>query len=146
MKSSQWLRAASVLSLLFAAGHTLGAINSWSPIGESDVLQRMRSFHFETMSVTRSYLNLYLGFGFIIGIYLLLQAVLLWQLASYSQHQPARVRPLVASFFIASLALCALTWEFIFPVPVMFSVAITIALGMTLRAAGREAATHAAGT
>ena len=31
------LRIASVISLLFAAGHTLGGLKKWSPMGDNEV-------------------------------------------------------------------------------------------------------------
>ena len=35
------LRVASGLTLLFAAGHAMGAIDSWSPPGDTDVLRSL---------------------------------------------------------------------------------------------------------
>ncbi len=49
------LRIASVLSLLIAAGHTLGGRSSWSPVGENDTLRAMRSFHMDVFGVSRTY-------------------------------------------------------------------------------------------
>ncbi len=71
------LRVAAVISLLFAAGHTLGGVKSRSPIGETDVLAAMRTFRFEVAGVDRSYLEFYRGFGFLLGVYLLVQTILL---------------------------------------------------------------------
>lgn len=46
MKAPGWLRASSLLSLVFALGHTLGASQSWSPVGGTDVLRAIATFHF----------------------------------------------------------------------------------------------------
>jgi hypothetical protein len=40
-----------------------------------------REFRFDAMGTSRSYLEFYLGFGYVISVLQLAQAVLLWQLA-----------------------------------------------------------------
>ena len=133
------LRLGAIISLFFAMGHTLGGLkSSWSPIGENDVLAAMRTFHFDFAGVSRTYLELYRGFGFLLTVYLLLQAVLLWQLASIARTDRRLARPMVWSFFLASIAIGVLTWVFIFPTPVYFDAALTACLGWALIAVVRE--------
>ena len=36
-----FLRIASIISLLFATGHTLGGLKKWSPMGDNEVLRAM---------------------------------------------------------------------------------------------------------
>jgi hypothetical protein len=67
MTTAILLRITSVISFLLAAGHTLGGWSSWSPVGDTDVLTSMRTFQFQTVGVTRSYLDFYRGFGFLSG-------------------------------------------------------------------------------
>lgn len=50
----------------------------------------------------------------------------------------ARLRPIVASFFVAFLVNAVLGWRFFFAVPVVMAVAIAICLGLTLVVAGRS--------
>jgi hypothetical protein len=128
MTTAGCLRIASVLSFLFAAGHTLGGRKSWSPLGETETLTAMRSFRFDAMGVNRSYLDFYLGFGYTISVFLLLQTVVLWQLAGLATTEPLKVRPLVAAFAVASAACGLLAWRFIFPLPTIFSVVLTATL------------------
>lgn len=127
-----FLRAASILTLLFAVGHLLGGKDSWSPVGETDVLRAMRSFRFAAGGADRTYLDFYLGFGFILGVYLLLQAVVLWQLASIAKTDPLRVRPMIVSVLVALIASAFLSWIFIFPVPAIFFAVIAACLGLAL--------------
>ena len=139
MNSTLFLRIASIVSLLFAAGHTMGGTQSWSPPGETEVLRAMRSFRFDAEGVSRSYYDFYLGFGFTISVYMLLQAVLLWQLATIARSEPLRVRPLIASFFLASLASAFVSWKFIFAIPVVFSALVAACLGPALLTSRRGA-------
>jgi hypothetical protein len=122
------LRVGSVVSLLFAIGHSLGGLKKWSPIGENEVLKTMETFRFDTMGASRSYLDFYLGFGWSLTIAMLLQSVLLWQLASQARSDAARVRPMIAAFAVAALASGIIAWHFIFAVPALFSAALLIVL------------------
>lgn len=123
------LRISSVISLFFAVGHTLGGVQqSWSPNGESAVLASMRTFRFDVMGVSRSYLEFYRGFGFLLAIYLVLQAVLLWQLGALARADRALARPLIRSFFVASLPIGVVSWAFLFPIPVYVDAALTVCL------------------
>jgi hypothetical protein len=135
MNASLLLRLASGISLLFAAGHTLGGLtSSWSPIGETDVFAAMRRFRFDVAGANRSYLEFYRGFGFVLSVYLVMQAVLLWQLASVAKADRIQAQPLIWTFFIGSIATGVLTWQFLFPVPVYFAAVVTAFLGLALSA------------
>jgi hypothetical protein len=131
MKPALLLRITSILSLLFAVLHTLGGADSWSPVGETDVLRAMRSYHFDAGGVSRTYLDFYLGLGFSVGVYLLLQAVVLWQLATLTKVESVRIRPIIASFFVASVVCAFLSWKFIFAAPAIFSAVIAALLAVT---------------
>src|SRR5262245_31548529 len=137
MKPSHFLRLASVIALLFAAGHTMGARASWSPQGETDVLQAMKTSRFETMGLVRTYWDFYFGFGLFISVFLLLQAVALWQLASIAVDSSLRVRGLILTFLLANAASAVIAWKFIFAIPVFFSIAIAACLGLALFTAPR---------
>ena len=132
MKTTVLLRVASVVSLLFAAGHSLGGRKEWSPIGETEVLRAMRTYQFDVFGVSRTYLDFYRGFGFSLTVSLLLQAALLWQLASLARTEPRRVSPMIASFVLASLAGTVLSWRFILPQPAAFSAFLTAWLATAL--------------
>jgi hypothetical protein len=102
------------------------------------VLRAMRSFHFDTAGVSRTYLDFYLGFGFITGIYLFLQAVAFWQLASIAKTDARRIRPLIGSFLLANAVSACLSWKFIFFVPVVSFTIIAACLGLAFYASGRS--------
>ncbi|HWW87325.1 MAG TPA: hypothetical protein VNZ26_27190 [Vicinamibacterales bacterium] len=136
MTATLMLRLASVISMLFAAGHTLGGQQSWSPIGESEVLTAMRTFRFETMGVSRTYLDFYRGFGFTLSVFMVMQAILLWQVGTLAKTDRIHARPLIVTFLLASIATGVLAWKFIFPLPVYLGATVTACLGLAL-VAGR---------
>jgi hypothetical protein len=133
LNASLLLRIASAVSLLFAAGHTLGGLRkSWSPIGETPVLTAMRDFRFDVYGVNRSYLEFFLGFGFLLTVCQLLQTVLMWQLAGVAKADRHQAQPFIWTFFIASILSGVLAWRFLFPIPVYFGAVLTVCLGLAL--------------
>jgi hypothetical protein len=122
------LRIASVVSLLFAIGHTLGGRKKWSPMGQNDVLASMTTVHFDTMGANRSYLDFFLGFGWCLSISLFLQAGVLWQMATLAEPDAARMRPMIALFAVATLATGVIARRFIFAIPALFCAALVLLL------------------
>jgi hypothetical protein len=135
MTTKRLLRIASVISLLFTAGHSLGGLQKWSPMGDNDVLKVMNATRFDTMGANRSYLDFFMGFGWSISVAMLLQTVLLWQLGTLAHPDPSRVRPMIAAFALATLTSGVIAWRFIFPVPALFSAALVIVLVAAYRVA-----------
>jgi hypothetical protein len=134
MTQTFWLRTASVVAILFALGHMAGALDTWSPPGETPVLQSMRSFEFVAMGSRRTYADFYVGFGIYIGVLLLALGVVLWQLAVLARKEPALARPLVITLGVASLAGVVVCWRYIFIVPALFAAALAASIGAALLA------------
>ena len=128
MNATVLLRVAATISLLFTAGHSTGGLQKWSPMGENAVLKAMTDVRFDTMGANRSYLDLFMGFGWSVSAAMLLQSVLLWQLATLARKDAASVRPMIAAFALAQLASGIITWCFIFPLPALFSAVLLVVL------------------
>jgi len=126
--TTNWLRISSFIALLFAAGHSLGGLKLWSPMGENPVLKAMRETRFDTMGVNRSYLDFYMGFGYALSVSEAMLAVLLWQLAKVARTNALSVRPMIAVIALATLAGAVIAWRFIFPMPAYFSLVLLASL------------------
>jgi hypothetical protein len=122
------LRIAAVVSLLFAAGHTLGGLKKWSPMGDNEVLNAMTNTRFDIMGTSRSYLDFYLAFGWSLSIWLVLQSALLWQMASLARSNANQIRPMIAAFGLATLANGIITWQLILPLPAILSAVLVTVL------------------
>src|SRR5947209_20506503 len=83
MKASLFYRIAAVLLLLFAAGHTLGFRESDPTWGVDTLLGSMRSIHFEVQGFNRTYWDLFVAAGFLVGVCYLFAAALAWQLGVF---------------------------------------------------------------
>jgi hypothetical protein len=124
------LRIAAVISLIFTAGHTMGGLKRWSPMGDNPVLKSMMDVRFDAMGVNRSYFDFFMGFGWSISVFMLMQTILLWQLASLATTEASRLRPIIAVMALATLASGVIAWRFIFPVPALFSLVLALVLGL----------------
>lgn len=145
MSTTVWLRICAVISLLFAAGHSLGGRKNWSPVADNPVIQSMRTVHFDVMGVSRSYLDFYMGFGYSLAVSMFLQAVLLWILSNLAQTHASIARPMIAAFAIATALGGLIAWKYIFPVPALFSLVLCAGLIMAFISAHGSAAASAVG-
>jgi hypothetical protein len=147
MKAFHFLRIAAVLTLLYCAGHTSGM--PWTPYTSPEatsVLESMKSHSFEEQGFKGTYWDLYFGFGLIISVYLLLQAVVLWQVAALAKTDAVRVRPIAVSFLIAFVVNAALSWKYFFVVPVVLAGLTAICLAIAIVLAGRTQAAQRSGS
>jgi len=128
MNTTFWLRVSAFISLLFTAGHFMGGLKNWSPMGDNPVLQSMRTVRFHVMGAERSYLDFFMGFGHSLTVSLLLQSVLLWILGDVARTNPSPVRPMIAAFLVAVAVTGVIAWRFILPLPAYFSLLLCATL------------------
>src|SRR6267154_6837145 len=128
MKASLFYRIASVLLVLFAAGHTFGFRQNNPEWGADAVLGLMRSIRFDAQGFTRTYWDFFSAFGLFFSVFLLFAAVLAWQLAGLPAETLARMRRTAWALAICFAAVTALSWRYAFTTPVVFSTMITVCL------------------
>ena len=128
MKASIFYRVAAVLLLLFAAGHTLGFRQSDPKWGVDALLGSMRSIHFDVQGFNRTYWDLFVAAGLSVGVLYLFAAILAWQLGSLPAETLARMRGIAWAFALCFAAITVVSWTYLFIVPIVFSVVITVCL------------------
>jgi hypothetical protein len=128
MKASIFYRIAAVLLLLFAVAHTLGFRQSDPSWGIDALVGSMRSIHFDVQGFHRTYWDFFLGAGFSIAVLYLFAAILAWQLGSLPTETLARMRGITWSFAVCFAALSVVSWMYLFVLPVVCSIAITLCL------------------
>ncbi len=126
MKASMFYRIAAVLLLLFAAGHTSGF--PWSDPQWGVDLGSMRSTHFDILGSSRTYWDFYVGFGLSVTVLLLLAVVLAWQLGGLPAATLALMRGTAWAFALCFAAITVVSWRYLFVIPVVFSIVITLCL------------------
>jgi hypothetical protein len=128
MKASIFYRAAAVLLLLFAIGHTLGFRESDPQWGVDALLGSMRSIHFEVQGFDRTYWDLFEAAGFSVGVFYLFAAILAWQLGSLPVETLPLLRGTAWAFALCFAAITVVSWRYLFILPIVFSIVITVCL------------------
>src|SRR5436309_12169870 len=128
MKASTLYRIAAVLLLLFAIGHTLGFRESDPKWGVDALLGSIRSIHFDVQGFSRTYWDLFVAAGFSVGVLYLFAAVLAWQLGGLPAETLASMRVSVWAFTLSFAAITIVSCRFLFILPIVFSILITVCL------------------
>jgi hypothetical protein len=128
LRATTLYRIAAVLLLLFAVGHTLGFRQSDPQWGVDRLLDSMRSIHFNVQGFSRTYWDLFVAAGFSVGVFYLFAAILAWQLSRLPTETLAVMRGTAWTFALCFAAISVLSWRYLFIVPIVFSMLITVCL------------------
>jgi hypothetical protein len=128
MKASLFYRIAAILLLLLAVGHTLGFRQSDPAWGVDTLLASMRSIHFDVQGFSRSYWDLFVAAGFSVGVFYLFTAVLAWQFGGLPSATLVQLRVTKWAFALCFAAILVVCWRYLFILPIVFSIAITLCL------------------
>src|SRR5579864_7866946 len=105
MNATLLYRIASVLLIVFAAGHTVGFLTFKAPTPEAvAVRDAMKNVHFQLGSASFSYEGFYVGFGLFVTAYMLFSAFLAWHLGVLAARSPLAIGALSWSFFTLQAA------------------------------------------
>ena len=121
MSASVLYRIASVLLLLFAAGHTLGFRRVDPRWGVAAPIESLRSTHFQVQGMSRTYWGFYVGFGLFVSVLLVFAAVLAWQLGAVPKEVLVAMAVVRWGFAVCLVAVTYLSWQYFFIAPVIFS-------------------------
>ena len=124
------LRAAAVIAFLQWVAHTTLFLRAKPRHGAEEVavIDAMKSHYFAFGGASRSYWDLYFGYGLIAAVVVLVEAILFWQLGT----APDAARPLVRSVAVLFLAFNAahalLAARYFFVTPTVPDVLIALCL------------------
>ena len=127
MSAALLYRVASVLLLLYAAGHQLG-FRRVDPRWNADATVTAMKETFQVQGQTRSYWDFFSGFGFFCTGLLLFAAILAWQLGALSSDALSGLTLARWAFAVCFVGLTILTWRYFFPAPTIFSALVALAL------------------
>jgi hypothetical protein len=130
MNATVLYRTASILLVLFAAGHTAGFLRFKPPTPDAvAVRDAMSSVHFPVGGSQFTYRGFYDGFGLFVTVYLLFSAFLAWYLGDLARSNPQAIGALGWVFFTVQLAILALSWVYFFTAPIVFAALVAACLG-----------------
>lgn len=129
MKPGILLRIASVLTLIHAALHTIGGVYGKADPGPATVaVDAMKANQFPLMGSMRTYWEFFHGMGLAVSILLTAEGIVFWLLASLAKTDAARLRPVLAIFVLAYLAMAVNSYRFFFLPPVIVESLIALCL------------------
>lgn len=133
MKPVLFLRIAFVLTLIHAILHTVGGVfGKVEPGAAQDAFSTMQSNHFLVMGLVRTYADFYRGLGLGISIFLTVEAIVFWLLASLARTDALRIRPILWAFLVGYLAFAVNSYLYFFLPPVIFEVLIALCFGLAI--------------
>ena len=129
MNATLLYRIASVLLVLFAAGHTFGFMR-FKPSAPDALAVRdaMNNVHFQVRGADFSYGGFYTGFGLTITVYLLFSAFLAWHLGGLARTHPEAVGTLGWVFAVVQIAMIVLSWLYFSIAPAVLSALVALCL------------------
>jgi len=131
MTPTLFLRIASVITFIHAVLHTIGGVFGKAAPGPATIaVQAMKLNQFPLLGHTRSYWDFYLGLGLAASIDLTAEAVIFWQIASLAKTDAARLRPIMATLFLAYALLGVNSSLYFFIGPVITEILIAACLAM----------------
>jgi hypothetical protein len=140
MRTTLFLRIASVLTFIHAALHTIGGVfGSVDPGAMQTAVTAMKANEFAAMGVTRTFWEFYMGLGLAVSVFLTVGAVVLWQLGSLAKTDALRLRPVLATFLAGFVAMAVVSYRYIFAGPVITEILIALCLGLAIVAAKQGA-------
>ena len=139
MRPSIFFRIAAVLLLIFAALHTIGFRQVDPAWGVDAVVRSMQSTRFNIMGSSRSYWELFGGFGLIVSVFLVFTAVLAWQLASLPRQMWVFMSGTAWALVICFAVVTILCFRYAFILPTVFSLLILICFTAAAVLAAKQA-------
>lgn len=126
MRATLYLRIASVLAIIHAILHTIGGVLSKPKNGapEIAVIEAMKSRSFNVMGSMRTYWDFFYGYGWLLGLALLVEGILFWQLATIAKTNAAPIRPIIMLFCFNFVVTTVIAWKYFFIAPAVTEILI----------------------
>jgi hypothetical protein len=125
-------RLASYVLVLYAMGHTAGALISTPKFGTAAdaVATSMKSVHFEAQGFETSWYGFYLGFGWFVSLFFILSATISWYIGGLTVGNRARLAAITWPLCLCYAGSVAIAWKYLFAAPLVFSSTATLLLAM----------------
>ena len=126
MKYLSPFRIATYLLVLFFLGHTGGGMLAQKSLGPAadTVFTAMKTVHFDFNGSDCTWYGFWFGFGLTVSVFLLLSAVISWQLDSVSREQWPAVSVIAWALVGSHVVNTALSFKYFFVGPGIFGTAV----------------------
>ena len=129
MKASILYRIAAVVRGLGAVAPTVGVSQPPEPAwGVEAVVSAMRTHQFDVQGSSRTYWDLFMAAGLSVGVLYLFAGVLAWQLGGLPGETLTRMRGVAWTFALCFAALTAVSFRYLFILPVILCAVVALLL------------------
>jgi hypothetical protein len=140
----KWLapyRLATIVLVLFCAGHTYGGMFAPHDFGAAaeDVFHAMKTVTFRANGAECSWYGFWFGFGITVSLFLALSALTTWRLAGLTRAQRRPLLPITWAMVVTFLALGILSFRYFFAPPAIMSLVIALVIAIESARDGRPA-------
>jgi len=120
-------RSAAYLLVLYCLLHTAGGMRATRSFGaEADaVFDQMKTVQFVFNGSPSTWYGFWFGFGIMFSVFLILSAVIAWQLNKVAPAAWSNVSVIAWALCLAHLVTAFLSWKYFFLAPALFGVAIS---------------------
>jgi hypothetical protein len=132
MRPVIFLRIASVLTFIHAALHTIGGVFGAVPPAVQPVVTAMKANQFVAMGAMRTMWDFYRGMGLAVSVFLTMEAVVFWQLATLAKTDALRLRPVLGTFVAGYLGFAVFSYRYFFVAPVITEILIALCVGLAI--------------
>jgi len=130
MKAVWLYRIASIVFVLFAAGHTYGFLSFRPASAEGRaVWVAMNNVQFQQGSASFTYGRFYIGFGLAATVSMLFLAFLAWHLGTLARNNPQAIGPLGWAMFLVQFVSIGMNWKYFALPPAIFAAVLAAILG-----------------
>jgi hypothetical protein len=132
VKTTLFLRIASVLTLIHCVLHTVGGVFGTPKHGAEEiaVIEAMKSHRFDFLGSVRSYWDFFFGYGLFVTIALLVLSTFFWQLATFARTNPVWIRSVLVVFGLNFVGMTIVSWRFFFAGPAVVELLIAACLAV----------------
>jgi hypothetical protein len=125
-------RLASYVLVLYAMGHTAGALISNPKFGAAadSVATSMKSVRFDAQGFETCWYGFYLGFGWFVSLFLILSATISWYVGGLPISNRARLAAITWTLCLCYAGSVAIAWKYLFAAPIVFSSTATLLLAI----------------
>ena len=135
MRTTLFLRIASVLTLIHALLHTIGGVFGKTPPDVQPVVTAMQQNTFLVMGVMRTMWDFHMGLGLVASVSLTVEGLVFWQLGTLAKNEALRLRPILTTFLLGYLCISVISYRYFFAGPVITELLIAACLGMAIMSA-----------
>jgi hypothetical protein len=125
-------RLAAYVLVLYALGHTLGAVVSTPDFGprSAEVVTAMKTVHVVSQGADCTWYGFYRGFGYFVSIFFVYSLVMAWHVGGRTREQRVALLPLTWALVACYAASIVTGFLYFFPIPILFSTVVTLLLGI----------------